>query len=431
MRKYTVKPGDSWIKIANRHGLGLGDIFKWNGINYETDYPPTIHPGQEIYIRDPYKLDTAVVTADAPENYVDYGEAGRRKIDAYATAVRGGQMRYDEVPEPFRVAVGQRMVTQGTGEFAGHAANVGFNLGMFFLNPAAYASGLMAQKGLAYGLDAASGRNDYDAGDFFNHTPVMGRQFYAERPIASTLIDVGTGMIGGGLIRNAKTLANPTFWKSYLSNMKNIGGTFAQRQQLPFPQESGVISSGGSKFTSVIKGFGKSGNAVKGSPSGGYKAVITPKGTFTHSASFGNSGIPASGAMVTSTPTLVPAMPTLYPAYGPVNIPLSTPPEVTVYRPQRHIFEQQSFDRYQLPNPGTEVAPYVPGGAPVTVMGRAPIGSTIDAQALTNESLQVIDGYLPRVATYVDGAIEGTPSNIHSGLGIVYDSNNPGTLIIK
>lgn len=431
MNKYIIKPGDSWIKIANQHGLGLGDIFKWNDINYETDYPPTIHPGQEIYIQDPYKLDAAVVTADAPENYVDYGEAGRRKIDAYATAVRGGQMRFNEVPEPFRTPVYQKMINQGTGEFAENALNVGINAGLFLLDPVGYTSGFAAQKGLAYGVDKISGRNEYDMGDFLGNTPIMGRQFQSENPITSATIDGLSGIVGGGLIRNARTLLNPNFYKSYLTNMKNIGSSFVQRQQLPMPQISGVAPATGHVFKVGVKGVGKSGNAVRGNPSVGYRSITTPKVTFNHSASYSNSGIPTGGTRIVPTPTVVPAMPTLYPAYGPVNIPLSTPPEVTVYRPQRHIFEQQSFDRYQLPNPGTEVGPYVPGGAPFTVIGRAPIGSTVDAQALTNESLQVIDGYLPRVATYVDGTTEGTPSNIHSGLGIMYGSQNPGNLIVK
>jgi hypothetical protein len=38
---------------------------------------------------------------------------------------------------------------------------------------------------------------------------------------------------------------------------------------------------------------------------------------------------------------------------------------------------------------------------------------------------------MPRKAVYVPGAIQGTPSNIKSGLGITYDSDNPGNLIIE
>lgn len=66
-----------------------------------------------------------------------------------------------------------------------------------------------------------------------------------------------------------------------------------------------------------------------------------------------------------------------------------------------------------------------------TIQGEAPIGSSIQEQALTNESLITSPGYQSRVARYIPGAISGTPSSIFSGLGITYDTNNPGNLIIK
>ena len=430
MNKYIIKPGDSWIKIANDHGISLNDLFYWNGVDYRQE-PPIIHPGTSIYISDPYKITAAVVQADAPKNYVDYKQDGRRMLDSYATAVRNGQMRFNEVPEPFRTPVYQRMINQGQGEFAENALNVGINTGLFLLDPIGYTSGFLAHKGLAYGVDKISGRNEYDMGDFLGNTPIMGRQFQFENPITSATVDGLSGIFGGGLIRNARTLLNPNFYKSYLANMKNIGSTFVQRQQLPMPQISGVAPATGHVFKAGTKGIGKSGNVVKGNPSVGYRSMFTPKATFNHSASYSNSGIPTNVTRAVPTPTTVPAMPTLYPAYGPINIPTDTPPRVTVYRPQQHIYEQQSFNGWQLPNPTGEVGPYIPGTAVYSITGKAPIGPTVDSQALTNESINVWNDYLPRTSVYVPGTIEGTPSNIHSGLGIVYDSNNPGTLIIK
>jgi hypothetical protein len=38
---------------------------------------------------------------------------------------------------------------------------------------------------------------------------------------------------------------------------------------------------------------------------------------------------------------------------------------------------------------------------------------------------------MPRKAVYVPGSVQGTPSNIKSGLGITYGSDNPGNLIIE
>ena len=67
-----------------------------------------------------------------------------------------------------------------------------------------------------------------------------------------------------------------------------------------------------------------------------------------------------------------------------------------------------------------------------SITGEAPIGNTIEEQALTKESLQALPGdYAPRVSIYIPGQISGTPSSIFSGLGITYGTNNPGNLIVK
>jgi hypothetical protein len=43
-----------------------------------------------------------------------------------------------------------------------------------------------------------------------------------------------------------------------------------------------------------------------------------------------------------------------------------------------------------------------------------------------NEYFRIMEGALPRKAVYIEGGIQGTPSNIHSGLGFTYGSENPG-----
>ena len=108
-------------------------------------------------------------------------------------------------------------------------------------------------------------------------------------------------------------------------------------------------------------------------------------------------------------------------------------PKVVVNNPEQHIYEQQSFNRWQLPMPvGGVIVEFKPGTGNFVLTGHAPIGNSVDQQALTNESIRVYNNdYAPRISTYVKGNIEGTPSNIHSGLGIIWGSENPGNLIIK
>lgn len=108
------------------------------------------------------------------------------------------------------------------------------------------------------------------------------------------------------------------------------------------------------------------------------------------------------------------------PVLPPVLVPPPTEPPVRVPPQQdEHIYEQQAFSNWQNANPSGVVVPYIPGTGVFTLTGRAPIGPTIDDQALTRESIRVVPTYLPRVSTYSPGSISGTPTNIHSGLGII------------
>lgn len=43
---YTVKAGDTLSAIASRHGVGLSDVFSWNGLNMRS----IIYPGQKIKV---------------------------------------------------------------------------------------------------------------------------------------------------------------------------------------------------------------------------------------------------------------------------------------------------------------------------------------------------------------------------------------------
>ena len=45
-RVYVVKPGDTLSAIATRHGVGLADVFKWNGLGMSS----VIYPGQKVKV---------------------------------------------------------------------------------------------------------------------------------------------------------------------------------------------------------------------------------------------------------------------------------------------------------------------------------------------------------------------------------------------
>lgn len=398
-----------------------------NGIDpTSTDKLPTIHPNQEIYISDPYKIDAAKVIAQGPQDYVDYGELGKQLINNYALAVQQNGISLNQVPKQYQQAVYQKLITNGTDKAATGIANVGFNLAAFLANPIGYTTGVAAQKGFAYANDAISGRNEYGTEDLLGYTPIMGTKYAEEHPYKSMAIDgavtmlpVGLYNVGNFLSANGKTLVQNAMATANLSGVRS----------LEFPQIN-VGNTVKSVFQSGIKGSGKSGNATYRLGVGGYRPVVSNKATFTHGA----SGTPTvtysyTGRSIpfgTYSPIeAVPVMPVL-------NIPSNTDPTIFVNSPERHIYEAQSFNPWiQDLQPGWSVGQYVPGSGVYSITGEAPTGNSIKEQSLTQESMRRIPGvYVPRKATYVSGSINGTPSNIYSGLGHSYTSENPNGLII-
>lgn len=98
----------------------------------------------------------------------------------------------------------------------------------------------------------------------------------------------------------------------------------------------------GNVFRSGTKGFGKTGNKVAGSPSGGYRASITPKATFNHSAGTNLSPV---GTQSVTYGSVIP-MPEIAIPMGVPGVVVPTQPDtpVTVVSPEKHIYEQQSFN---------------------------------------------------------------------------------------
>ena len=419
-----VKKGESWISIANDLGISLTDLLEYNGISPTSkEALPAIHPGQKIYVANPFNLSAAQVSAKAPRDYADYGQRGQQMLDNYAIAVQRGDIQFKDVPEPYKQAVYQRGITLKTDDFARKTFNTGLNTALFLADPVGYTAGFAAQKGLAYANDRASGRNEYTAKDILGYTPVMGREYAEEHPVQAGIADVAAGVVGGGVIRNTGNIISNA--RQAFQNAAATTGL--ERQVLSYP--TATKGTFGTVYNSATKGVGKTGTMRMGRGASGYSPNVSTKGTFSNAS----SGAP--GQVMWNTPDAVlPVSPLPWsgPGLPPVTVPPSAPPYTPPTKPSqdKHIYEQQTFSRWQLPNPSGEMGEYVPGTGLMYIKGQAPVGVTIPQQALTQETLELDEGYVPRKAIFVKGNIEGDPSNVYSGLGITYDSENPGSLII-
>ena len=432
-KKYKARNGDSWIKIANDNNISLNDLLAYNGIDPTSKEPlPVIHPDQEIYLSNPFVLSPSYVSAEAPEDYIEYGDLGKKLIDNYALAVDQGAIKLNDVPEIYRTAVYQKMITNSTDAFARATVPVALNVGLFLANPIGYTLGTLAQKGTAYAVDKISGRNEYDSSDILKYTPVAGREYAEEHPVASGAIDVGTGIVGGTILRNSPQWINYLFQNGRGFIQNAIATTGIPRTTVTYPVK--VSNKVQGVFQEGTKGLDKTGTVYAGQ-AGGYRPVIRIKNTFNHDASSAPTFVwksPSSAIPFTSVAT--PPV-SLYPPVTPVYPPLPpVKPRVIIKpTPEQHIKEVVPFNAWQGNNPsGGEIVPMIPGTGVVSLVGEAPIGTTIDDQALTQESTYLYPGvYFPRSATYVPNSITGTPTRLHSGLGITYSTYSPGKLIIK
>jgi len=102
---------------------------------------------------DPYKLDAARVTAEAPEDYVDFGNKGQKIINNYAIAVKQGAISLNDVPEVYRTATYQKMITNSTDKAADRILQTGLNTALFLADPVGYSLGYAGQKAAAYAND--------------------------------------------------------------------------------------------------------------------------------------------------------------------------------------------------------------------------------------------------------------------------------------
>lgn len=127
--QYTVKSGDSLIKIARR--LGLNSIDELIELNPELKSNPNlIRIGQVINLPESVQakatLPSTVVTAKMPNydrtSYAELPESVRKQVDAYTQAVRDGKMNINQVPQLYKQQVYNNNIRQGTNEAAPYVA---------------------------------------------------------------------------------------------------------------------------------------------------------------------------------------------------------------------------------------------------------------------------------------------------------------------
>ena len=225
-------------------------------------------------------MEPAFIQAEAPKDYVQFGAKGKELIDKYALAVKQGSLSFDRVPEVYKTAVYQKMITNKTDRAANTAFNVGLNAALLGLDPVGFIASTASQKGLAYANDALSGRNEYKVGDLLGYTPIMGTKYTAEHPLTAIGVDVLGGIGGGYIIRNLPQILTNIAQNGRAMVQNALRTTGLQRQTIIFPgkQQFGTVYQEGTKAA------GKTGT-VRASHVGGYSPVTSSKGSFGNQSS--------------------------------------------------------------------------------------------------------------------------------------------------
>jgi hypothetical protein len=241
---------------------------------------PVLTPGQELYTYDPYRLNASFIQGEAPKDYARFGNKGKQLIDKYALAIKQGNLSLDNVPDVYKTAVYQKTITNSTDKAADVIFKTGLNTAAFLIDPIGYGLSAGAQKGIAYANDAASGRNEYGVGDLLSYTPIKGREYAQEHPFKAALIDTGSGIAGGAILRNAPRIINYIGQNIRAIMQNGLRTTGLQRQTMFMPgkQNFEVV------FQDGTKGTGKTGT-VKAGHVGGYHPNASPKGVFHNNAS--------------------------------------------------------------------------------------------------------------------------------------------------
>ena len=197
-----------------------------------------------------------------------------------------------------------------------------------------------------------SGKNEYGLDDLGRYTPILGRENAKNNPGVTATVDMILPVITTGAVMSGTTMSPNV--KTITSDVKStvgdiIGLNRMSLASLPVKGNVNIVpGKSGFNFASGTKGVAPVSTTI-GNPSVGYKPVIKSLGTFNNNASFTNSIIPEFNPRLITT--LTESTPIINMQYKGVGIPvLSKPfigeiPVTSTPAPERHIYEQQSFNR--------------------------------------------------------------------------------------
>lgn len=485
--KIIVQKGDNLIKLARKYQTTPDAIMRDNPHLKST----TLIAGQELNIgEDAYieSITPSIVTSKkSNKDFAKLQPQTQNNISYYRQELNSGRITWDQIPDIYKQHIvamditdnpAKMQVVKGIGAVAGGlilADKLAISAATGTLGPAMISlvkglfAGYAGQKAVAYGVDAVSGRNEYDfPKDLMNYTPVVGTNYASKNPTVAVAVDMAASTVPGFLSVIPKNIGNVTKYGQQLTGssdpiknyVRGIEGTTNKPAGIPSKLTPKQIESlgGGNPKRPVIKTKidGKPVKALyneKGELTGVYtnkslkSDILNEYNTFQYSNPVNGEvpyvikparGINRSGYTGGYTDLhrgkvlgqyvnnnivvgdykkfLPPAMPGW--SFFPFNVePINT--KYVVNGDPKHITETVPWNPWMNPDYVGEQAPYVSGGDVSYVM-KAPIGSTIEEQPILEETVVVTPGYQNRQSIYEYGSVDGTPTKWHSGLGFTY-----------
>lgn len=466
--KYTVRKGDSLIKIARAFGLNsLDEIIKANKISN----PNLIKVGQVLELPEPEfydNIDAAGVTAKkqdysrtpayqlpsstqvvdmsgvhyanpdkeaytrANEQQIMYGYGDKAR--AYAQAVNDGKLTINQVPEQYRQQAYNQSIRNTTDTAAPYAGK--WILGAPFTVPdLAVRSTLSEGRKLASRAMGNDTSSDYGWEDYFGNFSWLGKNFEEEHPVADAIINTVTTpavmVVGENLAARSMDGALNGAGARMMSNARATGRAMGlEETRAPEPavrdlpgRQSGYVYRG----STTAKGQGKTGTATRGAR-GGYSANSSSKGAASNSSSYvGRGEAPAFQRAVEKEAPAAPFFGTGYWHGFPVYTTDTRVPYAIVEPQEEHIEEVVPIPNKWIYGPETESkAPYKEGQEHLQyITAQAPSGKTVKEQPIHKESIKKKEGNAKRSATERNGKAEGsTPSGWFSGYGFTYGTGS-------
>lgn len=224
-KKYKVQKGDTWVGIARKFGIDdLDKLYDLNDGVRGTWRPADLQAGTEIYlpIDEQVYRDVQRRIVRRPENkkqtaqyYADLSSEDQAQVNAYAQALRDKKIKLNDIPEYYRNFANEQAIRNLTTEAVPYVLETGMAAG----NLPGFALGYGLQKGLAGATNIFRDKDErYSAKELLNpfeYTPITGRQFASEHPLAA---------IGTDVVATVATGRGLAALKAGIQNIQNAGG---------------------------------------------------------------------------------------------------------------------------------------------------------------------------------------------------------------